>query len=370
MAERPEQGGHAALIVAPAPHVGIPGSTAGMTWSVVGALAPAAAWGIFMFGAAAVFVLVVSVGTAVLAELLCCLVSGRMTLSDGSAVLTGLVIGLLLSAGCPLYVPAAAAAFAILVVKQSFGGLGRNWMNPALAGVVFAQLSWGASMARWLPARGVAESGGLPPLDALRAAFSTTGWSGRTPLAVLASSGYTFSGLDATVVQWVNAHVLSIVGVSLRPGFFDLLVGHVTGAIGTICVPLLVLGAVALLRRGVMRWQVPVAFLSSFVVLAFLFGGLSTGQGWFAGGAGFQLFSGSLVLTAFFAATDPVTSPLGLRGRWVYGIGLGVLAFVMRFYGSLGDGIPVALVMGNCFVPLIDRATPRRQPENARKGVA
>ena len=370
MADRRDGSVTGGLVRSPAPHLSIPTSTARMAWYVVAALSPAAAWGVFMFGAPAATLLGASVAAAVLAELIGALVFRKVTVMDGSAVLTGLVIGLLMPAGCPLYVPAAASVFAILVVKMSFGGLGRNWMNPAMAGVVFAQISWSASLANWIPARGAAGSAGIPLLDALRAAFATPGWSGRTPLAVLASRGYQSSGLDARVVAWVNAHLLSAVGLSARPTTFDILVGHVTGAIGVVSVPLLLLGAAVLLRERVIRWHVPAAFLGSFALLAFFLGGLSSGQGWFSGGPLFHLFSGGLVLCAFFVATDPVTSPLGLTGRWVYGLSLGVIAFLMRFYGSLGDGIPVAIVLGNCFVPLIDRATQRLHPARAKEGDA
>ena len=146
------------LAVSPAPHVGGLASTGRLNWSVACCLVPAAAWGVFVFGLAALRVLGVSLGASLAAELLTSLAWRRVTLADGSAAVTGLLVGMLMPPGVPLYVPAVASVFAIIIVKQSFGGLGRNWMNPALGGVVFVLFSWPNAMNSWLPARGVAAS--------------------------------------------------------------------------------------------------------------------------------------------------------------------------------------------------------------------
>jgi electron transport complex protein RnfD len=354
------QGG---IVLSPAPHLGQRSSTAAMAWLVVVSLVPATAWGIFLFGLPAVIVLCASVGSALASEALTSLLFRRFTLHDGSAFLTGLLVGLLMPPGVPVYVPVVASAFAVCVIKQSFGGLGRNWMNPAMGGVVFALLSWGSSMTRWLPARGADAM--VPPLVAWRTAAAHT--PSGTPLSVLSASGYRFSGLDAGVVSWVNAHVLGPVGVPLAPGSFDVLIGHVPGAIGELSAPLLLLGAALLLRRRVARWQVPVVFIATFAVLSLVFGGLPSGHGWFAGGPGFNLLSGSLVLGAFFVAIDPVTSPLTKAGRLIYAAELGVLTFLTRFFGSLGDGVAVAILLGNCTVPLLDRLAQRHAPRTAQE---
>jgi electron transport complex protein RnfD len=340
-----------------------------MTWLVTLCLLPAAGWGVFLFGLPAVLVLAASVGAAVTAELLSSLLFRRFSLGDGSAFLTGLLIGLLMPPGVPLYVPGAASVFAILVVKQSFGGLGRNWMNPALGGLVFALLSWGGAMTRWAAARGAPVSPALPPLEALRSALAATGAASGSPLAVLEKAGYPFSAVDAAVVSWINAHLLVPLGTAMPPGAFDLLTGHVTGRIGEVSAPLLLAGAGFLLARRIVRWEVPVLYIATFGVLAGIFGGLSTGQGWLAGGPGFHILSGSLILGAFFMAGDPVTSPLTPTGRRIYGIGLGILTFLLRFYGSLGDGVAVAILLGNCAVPLLDRLVRRRVPASARGGI-
>jgi len=361
----------ALLPLMPAPHLGVRMSTARMTWMVSLCLLAAAAWGVFLFGLPALGVLAVSIGTAALAELAVTLPFRRFTLADGSAVLTGCIVGLLMPAGVPLYVPAAASAFGILVIKQSFGGLGRNWMNPAMGGIVFALLSWPGPLSQWMAPRGGAHQDQvLPPLDALRAALGGPGAKEGSPLAILSRAGYSFSGIDTQVVDWINTHLLAPLGTSLQPGAFDVLVGHVAGGIGSVSAPLLLLGAWYLLSRGVIRWHLPVFYIGTFVLLAAIFGGLGTGQGWFAGGPIFQLFSGNLVLGAFYAAPDPVTSPLTDKGKCMFGIGLGVVTFFLRFHGSLGDGVAASIVLGNCAAPLLDRWAARRKPEGAGEGAA
>ena len=361
MADSRRDTASARFTVSPAPHVGGVASSGCLNWSVACCLVPAAAWGVFIFGPLAFFVLGTAVASALLAEFCTSIVRGTITLGDGSAVVTGLLVGMLMPPGTPLYVPAVASVFGIIIVKQSFGGLGRNWMNPAVGGVVFALFSWSTAMNAWLPARGVAAgSSAVAPLVALRYALAGAKPAHGGALTVLGASGYPWSAADGRVVAWVNGRVFSNVGWSLPGGTFDMLVGNTPGGIGTISVPLLLLGAAFLLARRVIRWQVPVTYLATFFVAAQLFGGLPMGRGWLAGGALFQLFSGSLVLGAFFMATDPVTSPLTSMGKVIYGACLGVLSFFLRYFGSLGDGVPLAILLGNCLAPLIDRSTQPR----------
>ncbi len=356
------------LTLSPAPHLGALTSTAKMTWLVSLSLVPPVVWGVFLFGLPAVRVVATSICVAVIAELSAAALFRRFTLADGSAFLTGLFVGLLMPAGVPLYVPAAAAAFGILVVKQSFGGLGRNWMNPALGGVVFALLSWSGAMTRWAAVGDASAAAVVPPLEALRSAFSAPGAVGR-PLDILSIHGYVFSSLDGKIVSWLNAHILSVFHTALAGGSFDILVGYVSGRIGEVSAPLLLLGAAFLLSRRIVRWQVPVAYVATFALLAWVFGGFAGGQGWFSGGPAFHVLSGSLILGAFFMAGDPVTSPLASIGKWIYGIGLGLLTFVLRFYGSLGDGVAVSIVLGNCAVPLIDRLVQHHPAARTREGI-
>ena len=365
-----EGSGASSLPLMPAPHIGVRLSTARMSWMVCLCLLPSALWGVFLFGLPALGVIGVSIGAAALAELAVTLPFRRFTLADGSAVLTGCIIGLLLPAGVPLFVPAAASAFGILVVKQTFGGLGKNWMNPAMGGIVFASLSWPGLVTRWAAPRGGAlQDTVLPPLEALRAALAGGAREGSS-LAVLSHSGYAFSGIDARVVGWINTHLLGPLGLGFQPGSFDVLIGHVAGGIGTASVPLLLLGAWYLMSRGVIRWHLPVVYLGTFFVLSAVLGGLPSGRGWFAGGPIFQLFSGSLVLGAFYVAPDPVTSPLTNRGKYLFAVGLGVLTFLLRYYGTTGDGVAASIVLGNCAAPLLDRWASRRKTARAGETAA
>jgi Na+-translocating ferredoxin:NAD+ oxidoreductase subunit D len=341
---------------ASSPHIAGPRSAVGMVWAVTLCLLPAGAWGAIAFGPRALLVLAVSVASALAAEALTGLAFRRFTLWDGSALLTGLLIGYLMPPAVPLYVPAAASVFAIAVVKETFGGLGRNWMNPAAAGRVFAMFSWSAGMAAWTLPRAAASSAApaASPLAALAAALADPARPRGDPLDILLARGYPFSSLDSSVIGWINTHVLSPLGAPLRRGWLDLLLGNTAGTIGEVGVLLLLAGAAWLLVRGVIRWEIPAVFLGSFVVLTWVFGGMATGAGPFAGNVVFHLLTGGTVLAAFFMATDPVTSPLTFRGRIVYAGLLGVLAFLLRFFGSFPEGVSLAVVLANTTVPLLD----------------
>ncbi len=348
-----------------APFIRAGRSTPTLAWTAALCLAPAAAWGVFLFGLPAGLVLAVSVGTALAAEGLCSLLRGEFTLVDGSAFLSGLLVGCLVPPGVPLYVPAAASGFAMIVVKHTFGGLGRNWMNPALAGVVFAQVSWpaafdGLAATRWTAA-------GPAPLGALSAALEAGKGATGGAFFTLAGAGWQSSGADAAVVGWLNATVLGRLGLFVAGGAFDLLVGIRPGGIGEACVPLLLAAAAVLVARRVIRWEIPAVSVGVFGLLTWALGGLSAGGGLFTGNPVFHLAAGSTLLVCIFMATDPVTSPLTRAGRVVYGCGLGGFAFLLRFHGSLGDGSALALLLADCTVPLLDRWT---RPARARQGAA
>ncbi len=325
-------------------------------WLVVASLLPAAAWGIVCYGAAAATTLAVAAVAAVALEAAAALARRRFTLDDGTAALTGLLVGLSLPPGSPPWVAAAASAFAILVVKQSFGGLGANWMNPALAGRTFAMLSWGAGAGLWRLTRFASPDAvsTATPLAALAKVLASPAGPRGWPLQLLASGGYRFSGLDGSVTGWINAHLLSRIGVTMPRGIVDLLLGTRPGSIGEGPVVLLLAGAALLLALRIIRWEIPVSILGAFAALTCLFGGLRQGAGFGQGGVFFHLASGGLLLCAFFMATDPVTSPLTRWGRVAYGVGIGGLAFLLRFFGSTAEGVGVAVLLANCAVPFLD----------------
>jgi electron transport complex protein RnfD len=198
-----------------------------------------------------------------------------------------------------------------------------------------------------------------PPLAALRAALDSGSTGG--PLAVLNASGYPFSRFDAGVVRWLNDHLLSALHLAAPSGWFDVLAGIVVGPIGAVSAPLLAAAAIILAARRIIRWEVPGAALAAFLVLTVVFGGLSAGPL-------FQVLSGTMLLGLFFIATDPVTSPLSRNGRWLHGAVVGVLVWLLRFFGTLGDGVIVSIALGAAIVPLIDNATlhHRRMPRREK----
>jgi len=240
----------------------------------------------------------------------------------------------------PLYVPASASAFGILVVKQTFGGLGKNWMNPALGGVVFALLSWGDSMTRWIAPRG-----GLPrpfsrPRKRSARRFPPPRPTRVHPSASLRQAGIPSAASTDSVVSWLNVNLFARLGIPLAPGSFDVLVGHVVGRIGDISAPLLLAGAAVLLARRIL----PVAtcrFPTSqrFVVLAAVFGGPATGQGWLAGGSRLSLLLGKpRPRRVLPGEPTPLLSPDGGQAGGSTASGSALLTFFLRFFGTLGDG--------------------------------
>jgi electron transport complex protein RnfD len=268
-------------------------------------LAPAAAWGVLFLGPGALRVLAVAVGVSLAVELAVgVLVWRRCTLTDGSALLTGLLVALSLPAYVPLFIPAVAAAFAVLVVKASFGGLGRNWMNPALGGRLFVTFSW-------------------PVLLAVRPQ-AAGGWL-RFPTGL--ADGSLLGGAGAP------------------------------GMVGTL---LLILGAAYLLARRIAAWEIPAAFAAAFAATVWAFGGLPAGDGLFRGDLPAALASGSFALAALFMATDPVTSPQGRAARLAFGAGCGLFSFLLRVFGHRPEAPFLAVAVMNMFVPLLEHLAARR----------
>jgi len=339
-------------------------STARIMWAVTLCLLPAAAWGVYVFGLRALAVLAVSVFSAMLAEAVGARLLGQRTLRDGSAVLAGLLIGMSMPPTVPYFIPAAASGFAMLVVKWSFGGLGSNWMNPALAGRVFVFFSWTGHMSTWMVPRTLA---GAPdavttatPLGLLKAAERVGAASG-SPMAMLRDAGYPVSAFDAGATGWLNTRVLGVFGINMPDGYIDLFVGNVGGSIGEVSALLLLIGTIVLFARRIVTWQIPTAYFVSFALFTRVFGGLSGGQGLWSGDVLFSVLTGGFVLAVFFMATDTVTSPLTGTGMLLYGAGAGFLTFLLRTYGQFPESAALAIILMNVFVPLINRATgPRR----------
>jgi electron transport complex protein RnfD len=279
-----------------------------------------------VFGTGSLLILLVSIASAMLTEyVLNRALKKSNTLYDGSAFLTGLLIGFNMPPAVPAFIPILASVFAIAVVKQTFGGLGRNWMNPALAGRVFVFFSFTSQMTTWAQPRSALVAGlGASQYDAL---------TGATALAQ-GPSGFLQSGT-----------------------YWDLFLGNIPGCIGEVSALLLLLGSVYLFYSGIIRWEIPVSYIASFAVLVWLLGGLPAGLGVFEGDVLFHLFAGGLMLGAVYMATDMVTSPVTSRGMIIFGIGAGLLTAVIRIYGGFPEGVSLAIIFMNMWVPLIDRLT-------------
>lgn len=335
-------------------------STARIMWSVTACLVPATAWGVYVFGVRALWVVLASIAAAVLAEYLMGLVFRRFTLADGSAVLTGLLVGMNMPPAVPFFIPVIGSFFAIAVVKWTFGGLGSNWMNPALAGRVFVFFSWTGEMTTWTMPQT------LPVTDAFSSATylgvvktgltESTGATGG-PLALLQQSGFPNSRLDTVVTDWLNSTILEPLGISLPFGYVDPFVGNIPGSIGEISALLLMVGAIYLFARRIITWEIPAAYFLSFGLMTWIFGGLIHGGGAFTGDVLFHVLSGGFMLATFYMVTDMSTSPVTRRGMLIYGAGAGFLTFLIRTYGSFPEGASLAIILMNVFVPLIDRAT-------------
>ncbi len=305
------------LTVSPSPHVRRGTTTMHLMLDVIIALMPATVWGIVAFGWRAAVTVLLSVASCVLFELLTQkLLKRPVTVGDLSAALTGLLLGLNLSPNVPFYVPIVGAAFAIVVVKQLFGGIGKNVMNPALAARVFLMLAWATQMTDFPQA--------FAGVDAVSAA---------TPLASLKN------------------------GALPTESLLDLFLGRNGGCIGEISVLMLLIGGIYLLIRRVIAWQIPLGMLGSVALVTFLFPQGSVG------GLDFMvasLCSGGLMLGAFFMATDYVTSPVTGIGRLIYGIGCGLLTVFIRYFGGTPEGASFAILIMNSLVWYLDMFTKPR----------
>ena len=346
------------ISVTTSPQIYDEASTINIMWSVFFCLLPAALWGIFVFGLHAAGVVCMAIGSSLAMEALCARLAGHpLTLWDGSASVTGLLVGMTMPPGVPLYVPFFASVFAIGVVKWTFGGLGRNWMNPALAGRVFAYFSWPRVMTSWtLPGMLQADAvSSATPLGFLKNGISTA--FSQTPMDFLRTNGYPRSVFDGALSDWLNAHILESLGISLPEGYIDLFFGFMAGSIGEISALLLLAGTVFLLARKILAPAIPASYFGSFCLLVWIFGGLSFSGEYYSGDILFHLFTGGLILGVFYMATDIVSSPVTVTGQIVYGCGAGLLTFLIRFYGAFPEGVAMAILAMNTFVPLINRFT-------------
>lgn len=348
----------AALPLQSAPSLHDRSSTTRFMWIVVLTLLPAGAWGCWMYGLRALLIIGIAVASALIGEIIAGIVTGRRSLSVGSAVLAGLLVAYLLPPGVPFYLPVVASLFAVLVMKAAFGGLGSNWLNPAVAGQLFVYLLWPGLLERfrapmlWQHAGREGASVVTTPLPFVlhRAAGSHAALSG-----LIAS--YPTSGAARAVAAWSARHL----GIVVDPHFLDLAVGAVPGDIGAVSPLLLVLGSIYLFRRRIITWHAPVAFLASLLLVVWIAGGLPVHRGWFTGMPLLYLLSGSTILVALFLATDPVTSPLSSLGMVIFGVGLGIVSFLVGLLGIPEEAVLIAVLVMNLAVPALNRLARRQR---------
>jgi len=329
-------------------------TTASLMWGTVAALLPALAWGVYCFGVGAIAPVTASILGALCGEAVAAGLRRRFTLLDGSAFLTGLLVGMAMPAGVPAYIPALASLFAVAVVKGAFGGLGSNWMNPALAGIAFSLLNWPSEMGTWSGSGridAIAGISGATPLGYCRLHAA----SGPGPMDILSAAGVKFSPTDSSITDFLNQGVFSHLGADLPGGYIDLLLGNKNGSIGELSAILILAGSVFLIARRMIRWEIPASILGTFALLTWAFGGLAYGRDFFSGDILFSLLSGSFLLVAFFMAADPVTSPSSKRGMLIYGVGVGAATFALRSFGASAEGSAFAVILMNCAVPAISK---------------
>ena len=306
------------LTVSANPHVRDNATTQRIMLDVLIGLAPALIAAVVLFGPQALLVVLVCVAVAVLSEYIWeKAVKRPVTISDLSAVVTGVLLAYCLPSTIPLWQAALGSVFAIIVVKQFFGGIGCNFANPAATGRIVLFLAFSSEMA----------------------AFTFDGVSTATPLALM--------GQSAEAVQQL-------------PGLLDMFLGRHGGCLGEVCSLALLIGGIYLIARRVISWHIPVVYLVTVAVFSLLVGRDPL----------YDLLSGGLMLGAFFMATDYSTSPMTVLGKVIYAVIVGLLTMTIRVWGSYPEGVSFAILLGNILTPHIDRLTRHKPLGVAKKGGA
>lgn len=286
------------LIVTPNPHIKDSTSVEEIMWTVIYALIPAVLAATYFFGFRALLIIAVSILGAVVTEYSFLKIRNKaLVINDGSAVLTGLLLALTLPPSIPLWTAFLGSVVAIGLGKQVFGGLGHNPFNPALIGRAFLTASYPVLMTTWV----------------------VDGTSTATPLSMISN------------------------GEALR--IWNLFIGNTGGSLGETSALALLLGAAYLIYKGYINWRIPTSMISTVVVVTFISGADPIAH----------VFAGSLILGAFYMATDMVTSPVTKKARWVFGIGAGLLVALIRLWGGYPEGVMYSILLMNTTVPLLDR---------------
>ncbi len=301
------------LLVSSSPHIRSKDTVSTIMRDVVIALLPATLYGVYIFGMRALVLVLASVLAAVATEAgIQKMKKEKVTINDYSAVVTGILLALNIPSTAPIWLPIVGSVFAIAIVKQVFGGLGHNFMNPALGARAMLMASWPVQMTAWV--KPLADSVSHP-----------------TPLGIIGE------GLDIPL-----------------PSLFDVFMGNVGGCIGETSAGLLILGGLYLMYRKVISYRIPAYYIGTVFVMTFLLNGFNLYM------AFYNLFIGGLMLGAFFMATDYASSPINAKGQIVFAIGCGVLATIIRIFGGYPEGVSYSILLMNVAAPLIERYTQPR----------
>ena len=305
------------LNVSASPHVKSPKTVTGIMFDVIIALVPSLLASFFLFGPQALAVVVVCVCTCVLSEFICRKVMKRNnTINDLSAIVTGLLLAFNLPSTIPLWMAAVGSVVSIVVVKQFFGGIGQNFVNPALAGRIILLTSFPTAMAAW-----------TKPFSWQTEAVTTA-----SPLAAMYNEAGEFTAENL-------------------PSLSDMLMGNRAGCLGEVCAIGLILGGLYLVIRKVISPVIPLTFIGTVAVFMAFAGGFDMNF------VAYQILSGGLLIGAIFMATDYTTSPISFKGKIIFGIGCGLITSLIRIYGNLPEGVSFAIVLMNILVPHIEKLT-------------
>ena len=319
---------HAMLTVSTSPHIKSPETTRSIMIDVLIALLPSCIWGVVAFGPRSVSLLLISVICAVGFEALYQLILKKpITVTDCSAAVTGLLLGMNLPATAPLWIPIVGSFFAIVIVKQLYGGIGKNFMNPALAARAFLMLAWPSAMTA-------------------------------SPLPFTTSPALALSVDSVDIVASATPMQLLKAGTIPDTGLFNMLLGAKPGTIGEVSTLLLIGGGLYLLARRVITWHIPVSFVATVALLSYMFPKNAAERVEFVA---CEVICGGLMLAAIFMATDYATTPVTENGRLLFGVGCGLITVFIRFFGGYNEGVTFAILIMNTLVWYIDNLTkPKR----------
>ncbi len=327
------------------PHVHAPRSVDLIMRQVVYAMLPICAYSVWLFGVSAAAMILTATAASVLTEHFACRLAGRATtVIDFSAVITGMLLGLTLPPGFPLWMAAVGGLIAVAPGKMLFGGLGFNVFNPALVGRAFLQAAFPVAITAYTPVLTAQRFTEFIPSTLaipLMKAAPLADWIARVRVDA-------FSGATPLMVQKFD-HVTT--------GPWSMFFGERAGSSGETCSILILLCGAYLIARKIMDWRIPAAMLSSAFLTGAVFHLADPAR--YASPL-FVLFSGGLILGAMFMATDPVASPITPRGMWIYGALIGLITVLIRSLGGLAEGVMYAILLGNALSPLIDNATQPR----------